>query len=146
MSLLLNKFSSTIVQFILLNIRASSMLYSWSDTGGWSYFTNFFITHNLSYMTEKFPTLIRQSFFVQSLSALVHWNLLTFYFNSRFLTAILPYRLSSEFSLLCGCWHLFFFSTLIHLCRDVSAFSHVSWWLMKLSSALVAAFGLSARL
>ena len=88
--------------------KASSMLYSWCDTWGHSFFTN--SSPHIGLLSEQkisnFDWSVQRTLFhcsiVQSLSALAHWSLLTSFcfLNSGFLTAILLYRPASQSLLL----------------------------------------------
>ena len=133
--------------------RHSSMLYGCYDTGGCSSFTN-----SLPHIDPPIWPKDFKLWFVspKEFIPLLYWPVLvglapleTFdiicFLNSSFSTTILTYRPASLSPLFKVDVNTFPFRKLVQLCSQWSAFcQHKLVTLMKLSSALVIAFGLTA--
>ena len=103
--------------------RASSLLYGWCDTGSYSSFTDSSRHIDPPLWTKDFEFWFigsKDCSIFQSFCALTHCSLLSLlcFFNSGFLTAILPYRPASQ-SLLFTVNVDTFFTRLVQLCSNV---------------------------
>ena len=119
--------------------RDFCMLYGWCDTGCWSSFNNsspkidpliWDKDFNILFAVQR---ILFYSSIVLCLGALVHWKFVTLFcfLNNGFLTAILPYRQTSQSLLLRVDIDTFFhdIGSVVQWCFEQPAFCHVSWWL-----------------
>ena len=114
--------------------RASSMFYGWCDIGGCCSFTNSSLPRDPPIWLKDFNLwFISLEDFIPPLYCPVFVCLLTlFYFlNSGFLTAILPYRPTSQSLLHTVDVDPFYYNigSVVQQCLKQSAFCHTSWWL-----------------